>query len=81
MGFTSYLLEQIYNNASKYKVFVDKGHDEWGFRVKIYMPIKFYGSDKQLIVKTCWLITDGQKPKFITAWYDKNFERNLRDEI
>ncbi len=75
------LKNQIVDNAHKYKVFVDKGNDEWGFRAKIYMPIKFANSSKQLIVKTCWLIAKGQKPKFITAWYDSNFERNLKDEI
>ena len=75
------LREQIVDNASKYKVFVDKGYDEWGFRVKIYMPIKFANSDKQLIIKTCWLIAKGKIPRFITAWYESNFERRLRDEI
>ncbi|MCQ2815499.1 MAG: hypothetical protein MJ227_04465 [Bacilli bacterium] len=75
------LIRQIIENAPKYKVFVDKGYDKFGFRAKIYMPIKFYGSSKQLIIKTCWLISEGNKPKFITAWYDSKFERNLRDEI
>ena len=75
------LKQQFIENASKYKVFVDKGYDKFGFRVKIYMPIKFFGSNKQLIIKTCWLVSEGKKPKFITAWYDNKFERNLRDEI
>ena len=75
------LKEEICKNAMNYKVFVDKGYDEWGFRVKIYMPVKFANSDKQLIIKTCWLISKEKRPKFITAWYDSNFERNLRDEI
>ncbi|HBF67792.1 MAG TPA: hypothetical protein DDW20_00510 [Firmicutes bacterium] len=75
------LKQQFIENALKYKVFVDKGYDKFGFRVKIYMPIKFFGSNKQLIIKTCWLVSEGKKPKFITAWYDNKFERNLRDEI
>lgn len=75
------LKNQIVENAHRHKAFVDKGCDEWGFRAKIYMLIKFANSKKQLIIKTCWLIAKGRKPKFITAWYDSNFERNLKDEI
>lgn len=75
------LKKQIIDNAPKYKTFIDKGCDEWGFRVKIYMPIKFANSNKQLIIKTCWLVAKAEKPKFITAWYENNFERKLRDEI
>jgi len=75
------LKKQIVDNAHKYKVFVDKGADEWGLRAKIYTPIKFANSDKQLIIKTCWLIAKGKKPRFITAWYESDFERKIRDEI
>ncbi len=75
------LREQLLFNACQYKVFVQKKFDEYGFRVKIYMPIKFANSDKKLIIRTCWLIDENEKPRFVTALYDSDFERDLRDEI
>ncbi len=75
------LKNQIVIKSSKYKVFIQKKFDEFGFRVKIYMPIKFANSNEQLILKTCWLISEDEKPKFLTAYYVRDFERDLNDEI
>ena len=75
------LKKEIFEKASKYKVFVDKGYDEWGFRAKIYMPINSVLKDRQIIIKTCWLISENKKPKLVTAYYETHFERNIRDEI
>lgn len=78
----AYLLkQQILNNASKNEVFVQKKFDLYGFRAKIYMPIKFANSDKFLIIKTCWVIEENKKPRLATAWYERNYERGLKDEI
>lgn len=75
------LKDQILKNASNYEVFLTKGFDKHGFRVKIFMPIKFIDSNKQLIIKTCWVIDKNKKPRFVTAWYDNKLERDFKDEI
>ena len=75
------LREQILRNASRYIVYVNKKADNYGFRVKIYMPIKFVNSNKELIIKTCWVIKENEKPRLATAWYKKRFEEDLKDEI
>ncbi len=75
------LKQQIINNASLNQVFVSKGCDDYGFRVRIYMPIKFANSNEQLMIKTCWLISEGEKPLFVTAMYDKNYKKEYKDEI
>lgn len=45
------------------------------------MSIKFANSNEQFMIKTCWIIKECKKPRFITAYYGKNYERNYKDEI
>ncbi len=75
------LEKQILNNASKFKVYVNRKSDLYGFRVKIFMPIKFANSNEHLIIKTCWVIKENCKPSFVTAWYQKDFKEEMKDEI
>lgn len=76
-----FLKEQILKNAPMCTVYVNKKADKYGFRVKIYMPIKFANSSKTLIIKTCWIIKENEKPRLVTAWYKSKFEEDLKDEI
>ena len=74
------LQKQIKENAKNFEAFVNKKADKYGFRVKIYMPIKFANLDKVLIVKTCWLVNDLEKPRFLSAWYDNDYKEDLKDD-
>ncbi len=74
------LEKQIFENASRYKPFAN-GVTKYGFRVKIFMPIKFANSNDQLIIKTCRIIKENSKPSFVTAWYEKDFKEDFKDEI
>lgn len=75
------LEKQILDGSRKYKIFLTKTADKYGFRVKIYMPIYSYDRSRYLMIRTGWLLAEGQKPRFITAFYEKDFERNLKNEI
>lgn len=75
------LKKQILENAYKYKAYILDDFDEFGLRVKIYMPIYYYNEEKYLIIKTVWLVNENEPPKFITAYYEKEKERKYEDEI
>lgn len=75
------LESQINENASKYKAFLTKKNDKYGFRVKIYMPIYSFDRTKYLIIKTIWLLNENKKPRFITAYYDANYKGDSKNEI
>ena len=75
------LINQIKICAGRYKLFLTKKIDKYGFRVKVYMPIYSLDRKKYLIIKTLWLINEEEVPIFITAYYDPNYKENAKNEI
>ncbi|MCF0107667.1 MAG: hypothetical protein HUJ59_01470 [Bacilli bacterium] len=72
---------QIRSNVTRYKVFLTKKDDQYGFRVKIYMPIYSYDRKTYLFIKTIWILNENEKPRFVTAYYEKNYKGDSINEI
>ena len=45
------------------------------------MPIYSYDRTKYLIIKTIWILSENQKPRFITAYYNSNYKGDSKNEI
>lgn len=75
------LYNEIANNIVNAKIFLTRRYDEFGFRVKAYIPVSSFDKTKKLIIKTIWIIKEGQKPKFVTAYFTNRYKEELQDEI
>ena len=75
------LEKQFRDGASRYEVFLTKKNDDYGFRVKIFMPIYSFDRSKYLIIKTIWVVKEGKNPKLATAYFYPNYKGDAKDEI
>lgn len=75
------LEKQFREGALRYKVFLTKKNDNYGFRVKIFMPIYSTDRSKYRIIKTIWVIEEDKSPRLVTAYYYPEYKGDAKDEI